>query len=206
MSDERYDNIEYNEEWQSVPVVRAEPAEEYDEEEDIYDDEYPDDENAPEQDEVYKHIPVIIKPNAENSNPQPVIKMQFFLAFLVVAGAFLLKNFGGELYTKASEWYFDNLNNSLVITMKADTEGDEQATVQSSTLPTEIATMAQPATENTATETQQPTESSTIAEPTEESTTDEEATEFAEEAYSENTTDEETTDEQNITDEGYIED
>lgn len=201
MSDERYDNIEYNEEWQSVPVVRAEPAEEYDEEEDIYDDEYPDDENAPEQDDVYKHIPVIIKPNAENSNPQPVIKMQFFLAFLVVAGAFLLKNFGGELYTKASEWYFDNLNNSLVITMKADTEGDEQATVQSSTLPTEIATMAQPATE-----TQQPTESSTIAEPTEESTTDEEATEFAEEAYSENTTDEETTDEQNITDEGYIED
>lgn len=201
MSDERYDNIEYNEEWQSVPVVRAEPAEEYDEEEDIYDDEYPDDENAPEQDEVYKHIPVIIKPNAENSNPQPVIKMQFFLAFLVVAGAFLLKNFGGELYTKASEWYFDNLNNSLVITMKADTEGDEQATVQSSTLPTEIATMAHPATE-----TQQPTESSTIAEPTEESTTDEEATEFAEEAYSENTTDEETTDEQNITDEGYIED
>lgn len=208
MSDERYDNIEYNEEWQSVPVVRAEPAEEeYDEDEDEYD-EYLDDENPPEQDDVYKQVPTIIKPNPEN--PQPVIKLQFFLAFLVVAVAFLLKNFGGELYTRASEWYFDNLNNSLVITMKSDTESEEQSTANS-TSPTETATVAQLTAEDTTAETQQPTESiTTVTEPTEVTATEEQSTETteenADESTNENNASEETTDEQNITDEEYIED
>ena len=31
MKEDRYDNIEYNDSWESVPVVRAEPVQEYEE-------------------------------------------------------------------------------------------------------------------------------------------------------------------------------
>ncbi|MEE0266266.1 MAG: hypothetical protein UD936_11640 [Acutalibacteraceae bacterium] len=110
----RYDNIEYNDEWQSVPVVRAEPiAYDYDEldNEEDYD-------TYSGQDNDYKAFK---KPDKKKTGtPQPVIKLQFMLSIAVLLLAFVLKNYGGSLYTTVSQWYFENLNNSLVVTMNTE--------------------------------------------------------------------------------------
>lgn len=118
MKSERYDSIEYSDEWESVPVVRAEPLSsdyDYDEDSDDYDQDY---DTYSGQSDGYK-IFTDVKLNEKESNPQPVIKLQFLLAFLVLVAAFILKSYGGELYTTVSSWYFENLNNSLVVTMKS---------------------------------------------------------------------------------------
>lgn len=122
MSRERYDNIEYNDEWQSVPVVRATPVESEDDydEDNIEGEDFTDDEDYSSQE--YPQISGLKKRKEDNSNPQPVIKLQFFLAILILIGAFLLKGVGGEIYTTVKNWYFENLNNSLVITMQEPTE------------------------------------------------------------------------------------
>lgn len=155
MSNERYDNIEYNDEWQSVPVVRATPVEaEYD-----YDE--IDRENSIDVEdcstEEYPQFFELKKRREDNVNPQPVIKFQFFMAILVLAGAFLLKGFGGNIYTSAKDWYFENLNNSLVITMQNSTEPytTEPATEQEATVGFSI---EQDETEQVATEVQDITE------------------------------------------------
>lgn len=121
MKSERYDSIEYSDEWESVPVVRAEPlASEYDYDEDS--DEYEEDyDTYSGQSDGYKMF-TDVKSKEKESNPQPVIKLQFLLAFLVLATAFILKSYGGELYTTVSNWYFENLNNSLVVTMKSQND------------------------------------------------------------------------------------
>ncbi|MEE0061417.1 MAG: hypothetical protein UE295_11375 [Acutalibacteraceae bacterium] len=111
----RYDNIEYNDEWQSVPVVRAEPVT----------DEYDDVDSEEDYDtysgagDGYKNFTNITK-HQKSSTPQPVIKLQFILSIAVLVLAFVLKNYGGSLYTTASEWYFGKLNNSLVVTMNTE--------------------------------------------------------------------------------------
>lgn len=134
MSKDRYDNIEYNDEWQSVPVVRATPVElEDDYEDDIERQEFIDDEDY--QSQEYPQFSDLKKRKEDNSNPQPVIKLQFFLAILILVGAFLLKGVGGEIYTTVKNWYFENLNNSLVITMQEPTEQGttlQEATEQNS--------------------------------------------------------------------------
>lgn len=110
----RYDNIEYNDEWQSVPVVRAEPvAYDYDEldNEEDYD-------TYSGQDNDYKAFKKSDK--KKTGTPQPVIKLQFMLSIAVLLLAFVLKNYGGSLYTTVSQWYFENLNNSLVVTMNTE--------------------------------------------------------------------------------------
>lgn len=121
MKSERYDSIEYGDEWESIPVVRAEPLASqynYDEDSDDYDEDY---DTYSGQSNSYK-IFTDVKPREKESNPQPVIKLQFLLAFLVLATAFILKSYGGELYTTISNWYFENLNNSLVVTMKSQND------------------------------------------------------------------------------------
>lgn len=121
MQSERYDNIEYNDEWESVPVVRAESVTtnyDYDSESDEYEEDY---DTYSGQSEGYKSF-TYERPEKTESNPQPVIKLQFLLAFLVLVTGFILKNYGGELYTTISNWYFKNLNNSLVVTMKSQSD------------------------------------------------------------------------------------
>lgn len=106
MNNERYDNIEYNDNWQSIPVIRANAVENEPYPEEYFDDtdfDTPETETLP-----LKKIP---------DNPQPVIKLQFILSIIFIAIAFLLKNFGGEFYSKAKSFYFDNLNQSIVITL-----------------------------------------------------------------------------------------
>ncbi|MEE0930802.1 MAG: hypothetical protein UIM53_07375 [Acutalibacteraceae bacterium] len=157
MSKDRYDNIEYNDEWQSVPVVRATPVElEDDYEDEVEKQGFADDEDYPSQE--YPQFCDSKKYKADN-NPQPVIKLQFFLAILILIGAFLLKGVGGEIYTTVKNWYFENLNNSLVITMQNPTE--QKNTLQKSTeyetsiqQPTEQETLNQETTEQETSEQQ----------------------------------------------------
>lgn len=124
MQSERYDSIEYNDEWESIPVVRAEPVgSHYDYEHDI-DEEYDYEEDYDTysgQSDGYRNFEDI-KPKKTDSTPQPVIKLQFLLAFIILVFAFILKNYGGDLYNTVSQWYFDNLNNSLIVTMKSQNE------------------------------------------------------------------------------------
>ena len=103
VTEERYDTIDYEDNWQSVPVVRAkafEPYEAFDSEEEYNET----DDTEP---VVKKQLPDI---------PQPVIKLQFIFSMIVLVAAFLLKNFGGDFYQTVKSFYFDNLNQSVVIT------------------------------------------------------------------------------------------
>lgn len=109
----RYDNIEYNDQWESVPVARAEPIHIDPDDEDFYQ------ENEDYQEPINEKSKRKIK---EKSSPQPVLKMQILLAILLLATAFILKFLGGEVYTTAKEWYFTNLNNSLVASLLSDVE------------------------------------------------------------------------------------
>lgn len=111
----RYDNIEYSDDWESVPVVRAEPVSTYSEYDDLQNDEML-------EQEIYKRAIKKEKKKKENQNPQPVLKLQIILALLLLATAFLLKSFGGDIYTIAKEWYFTNLNNSIVASVVEDTK------------------------------------------------------------------------------------
>ena len=112
MKKERYDNIEYNDEWQSVPVVRAEPVPDNDDEDAYEEDDFPYDEDFQQENGIYKEL---IPKRKESQNPQPVIKLQLLFAVLAVAAAFALRGIGGDIYAVVKDWYFKNLNNSLIV-------------------------------------------------------------------------------------------
>lgn len=153
MEQDRYDNIEYNEEWQSVPVERAEPASvDFDNEDNevLFGDE-----DYSEKDNKYIKFEGLMK-KRKSSTPQPVIKLQFLISIIALILAFGLKNFGGEIYSIAKDWYFKNLNNSLIAVLQKDAE--EQATQ-----PTEKVSMyVENVTENITNTNEQPTEVVTI--------------------------------------------
>ena len=110
MDNERYDNIEYEENWQNVPVTRAEP---FNGDEEYFSDYDENDDISYETDEYQNNPPAFRK--KENSVPQPVIKLQLILSVIVILGLFLMKSLGGDFYDSAKKWYFENLNKSLVI-------------------------------------------------------------------------------------------
>lgn len=169
MKNERYDSIEYNDEWQSVPVVRAEPVQDIAYDDDPYEeDEFPYDEDYQQENGIYQSF--INKKKKTNTAPQPVIKLQFLIAIIAVAGAFLLKNFGGELYTIVSEWYFKNLNNSLVVSLMPTEESATQTATTFSTAtdePTSESDTIQP-TDLTTNSSWQPTQPDNVTEPSNE--------------------------------------
>lgn len=170
MQSERYDNIEYNDEWENVPVVRAEPITSHYDYDSNLDEDEEDYDTYSGQSDGYKSFEDI-RPKKNEGTPQPVIKLQFLLGFLVLATAFILKNYGGALYTTVSEWYFNNINNSLIVTMKSQDENvlsDEESTENSisATNTVEKATEEQTTEEQTginniSTEQVPPTEEST---------------------------------------------
>ena len=40
--------------------------------------------------------------------------MQLIICILIALIAFIIKSFGGELYAVAREWYYSQLNNSVI--------------------------------------------------------------------------------------------
>lgn len=176
MQSERYDSIEYNDEWESIPVVRAEPLNsQYDYEQDEEDDYEEDYDTYSGQNNGYKNFEDI-KPKKGESTPQPVIKLQFLLAFLVLVASFVLKNYGGDLYTTVSQWYFDNLNNSLIVTMKSQGENslDSEETTENSISATDITEQAKSETqpENTSTQPTDITEETSTEAPSNDTTSE----------------------------------
>ena len=111
MDNERYDNIEYEENWQNVPVTRAEP---FNNEEDEYFSDYDENEDISGGEDAYTKNISFFK-RKEGALPQPVIKLQLILSVIVILGLFLMKSLGGDFYASAKKWYFENLNKSLVI-------------------------------------------------------------------------------------------
>ena len=85
------------------------------------------------------------------------------MAIIAVAAAFILKNFGGDIYASVNKWYFDNLNDSLIVTLSDITKGGdfteaptEKATLKEEEAQQKVAT--QLPTETTGQESQNPTE------------------------------------------------
>ena len=113
MDNGRYDSIAYDENWQSVPVTRAEP---FNGDEEYFSDYAENDDISYETDEYQNDPPAFRK--KENSVPQPVIKLQLVLSIIAISGLFLMKTFGGTAYDTAKNWYFENLGKSLVIDFK----------------------------------------------------------------------------------------
>ncbi len=158
----RYDNIEYNDEWQSVPVVRAEPvADDYDDT--AYEEDYDTYSGQSNDFESFSNKAI----SKKEVTPQPVIKLQFLLAVIILIVAFVLKNYGGNLYTTVSDWYFSNLNNSLVITMNtenntlptdAQTDNQTEQSNQAVTQPQQYTQSTEPITEIATELTTEPTQ------------------------------------------------
>lgn len=136
MKEDRYDNIEYNDSWESVPVVRAEPVQEYEEN---AEEDFRENEDSGHQKGTYTEF---FKERRSVQNPQTVIKLQFLLAIIAVAAAFILKSLGGDIYASVNKWYFDNLNNSLIVTLSDITKGDDFTEA-----PTEKATLQEEKTQ-----------------------------------------------------------
>lgn len=108
MENSRYDNIEYDDDWQSVQSVKAESiASDYD-----YDD-YNEDDEEEQKSSVIKEKVEKLKVRSA----QPVIKLQLILCLIIALLAFAFKYFGGELFTYAYDWYTTNLNDPVVINL-----------------------------------------------------------------------------------------
>ena len=108
MESSRYDNIEYDDQWQSVQSVKAESiAYDYD-----YDD-YNDDREEDEKNSVVREKVEKLKIRSA----QPVIKLQLILCIIIALLAFAFKAFGGDLFSYAYDWYKTNLNNPVVINL-----------------------------------------------------------------------------------------
>lgn len=157
MKEDRYDNIEYNDSWESVPVVRAEPVQEYEEDEE---EDFRENEDSGQEKGTHTEF---FKERRSVQNPQTVIKLQFLLAIIAVAAAFILKSLGGDIYASVNKWYFDNLNNSLIVTLSDITKGDDftEAPTEKATLKEEKAQQkvtTQLPTETTGQKSQNPTE------------------------------------------------
>lgn len=112
MENERYDNIEYESDWQTVQTVTAKPAKTS-----IYrgnDEMYIDHEE--EESDGQKEQPKTKKERTPQSGTQLLIKFQLVICILAAVAAFALKAFGGELYEMVGGWYNSQINASLVIT------------------------------------------------------------------------------------------
>lgn len=97
-SEERFDNIEYESDWQSVADTQyAQPFSEIDEE------------------ELQSNIKENDKKKKEKSMKQLVVILQLVLCIIIFATFFILKETGSKLYETVANWYSENLNNSLII-------------------------------------------------------------------------------------------
>ena len=55
----------------------------------------------------------------KSGNSQLLITVQLIVCILIALTAFLLKSFGGEFYSNASDWYYSQLNNSVIFDDKS---------------------------------------------------------------------------------------
>ncbi len=53
-----------------------------------------------------------------NIKKENVLTLQLVVCILIAVSAFLIKSFGGETYEKIRQWYFNQMNNSIIIDIK----------------------------------------------------------------------------------------
>ncbi len=104
MSDEYKNNITYDDDWKSVST--AEYAK-------VYTEHSQDDEND---NDIENNGRKIKKQDKKKSSypKQYLITIQLIICIILALAAFLLKGFGGEVYAAAREWYYSNLNSSII--------------------------------------------------------------------------------------------
>lgn len=135
MLEERYDSIEYDEDWQTVQTVQVHSPRGYSKKKKIQQSEeldyWEDDEYNNEYSSEYEYGYVKDDENVYNdkreekrniraNNPFLLIKVQLVICLIIVLAAFVLKNFGGNIYTMANNWYNEQINNSLIITQESE--------------------------------------------------------------------------------------
>ncbi|MGN0550391.1 MAG: hypothetical protein ACI4I4_00935 [Acutalibacteraceae bacterium] len=127
MNTERYDNIEYDESWQTTSSVRAKPARReppgreriqreayrenspYDESTDEYDNE---NYFEPEQENKIRKVKV----KQPLGGTQRIIKLQLIICILAAIAFFAIKGLAPDLYVQLQSWYEENINSSIIIT------------------------------------------------------------------------------------------
>ncbi len=96
--DENKNRITYDEGWQSATNY------EYPKTSEIDDDEY----------EIEEQTESIREKKKKDSPKQLLITIQLIVCLIIALAAFIIKGVGGDLYAAAREWYYTNLNNSVI--------------------------------------------------------------------------------------------
>lgn len=106
--DNRYDSIEYDDDWQTATTVTPDF-------EDYTDAEYGD--------KAFignKSFEQVMERKKRKKSGQGLIKFQLFLCLIIGLFSFALKNMGGNIYTAAKAWYSEQISASLIITVDND--------------------------------------------------------------------------------------
>lgn len=56
----------------------------------------------------------------KNTQRELVVVCQLVICILIAITAYIIKSFGGDTYEKARDFYYNNLNNSLIIDFEKD--------------------------------------------------------------------------------------
>ncbi len=109
MSEENKNQITYDEDWQSVS--RSEyPARVNEFEADTYGDDNTESKNK-------------ISKKKKDSPKQYLITIQLVLCILIALAAFVLKSIGSDVYSNVRDWYYSQLNSSVIFDSGTDNDG-----------------------------------------------------------------------------------
>lgn len=101
----KQNEITYDENWQTVSTP------EYAQRVNVED-------STPEKEEAN-----IIKPKKKRDSPiQLLIIIQLVICLLIALFAYTVKNIGGDFYTNLRDWYYSNLNSTLVVENNAEVD------------------------------------------------------------------------------------
>ena len=65
------------------------------------------------------------KPARDRNSPrEAVLVFQLALCILLAIAAYVIKSFGGEVYENVKEFYYSNLNNSIIVDLNNDNNAD----------------------------------------------------------------------------------
>lgn len=64
-----------------------------------------------------------------NTQRELVVVCQLAVCIIIAAAAYIIKSFGGDIYERVRELYYDNLNNSLIIDLEKDSNDQAVRTI-----------------------------------------------------------------------------
>lgn len=96
---ENFSSITYDDDWRSVSTA-----------------EYAQINNSPENGEENNEPAHKPKKKKSDSPKQYLITIQLIVCILIALAAFALKAIGGDIYVAAREWYYSNLNSTVIFT------------------------------------------------------------------------------------------